>query len=155
MRNSEAAFKWIISLLQELKASFVIVGGLAANAHGTKRNLADIDIDVPKNVFDELIPQVKEYIVFGPSNYCDNEFDIELMTLNYEGQEIDLTVAETIKLYDKNISKWVSRPTNPLAVTEIEIFGIAVPVMKKDLLVGYKKMIARDTDIQDVVDLGG
>lgn len=155
MRDSEAVFRWIVSLLQEQQADFAIVGGLAANAYGTKRDLADIDIDVPKRVFDGLVPLVNEYIEFGPARYCDDEFDIELMTLNYGGQQIDLTVAETIRLCDKSSNQWKSHPTDLSAVTRMEIFGVAVPVMNKILLIEYKKLIARDTDIQDLVELGG
>jgi hypothetical protein len=42
-----------------------------------------------------------------------------------------------------------------MLTTNMEIFGVAVPVMNKILLIEYKKLIARDTDIQDLVELGG
>lgn len=47
MRNTEAAFKWIVGLLNKYQILFQITGGFAANLYGSKRELNDIDIDVP------------------------------------------------------------------------------------------------------------
>jgi hypothetical protein len=35
------------------------------------------------------------------------------------------------------------------------LFGMTVPVMKRDLLVAYKQMTRRQTDLEDIVALVG
>jgi hypothetical protein len=53
------------------------------------------------------VPLVQPYIVYGPEHYIDNEFDLLLMTLSYEGQEIDICGADTQKLYEKTRARRV------------------------------------------------
>ena len=91
MERIENALRWIVLLLQKDRVPFQIAGGLAAHLYGAKRPVNDIDIDVPDSAFDQLLPEVREYIVFGPDRYKDSTWDVHLMTLDYHGREIDLT----------------------------------------------------------------
>jgi hypothetical protein len=154
MKDSKTAFHWIVNLLHEQGLPFVVVGGLAANVYGGRRPLNDIDIDVPSHSFTKLMPHVKQFITFGPARYHDREFDIQLMSLRYAEQEIDLTAAESIRLFDHQSGDWRILPTDFAASERHEVFGITVPVMRRDLLVAYKKMIQRDTDLEDIAQLG-
>jgi hypothetical protein len=81
MKNSEKAFKWIIDILEKNKIPFQVSGGLAARAYGSDRELADIDIEVSDDNVRDLVPEVKEYITFGPGFYKDDNWDLLLMTL--------------------------------------------------------------------------
>ena len=155
MKDSKAAFEWIVGLLRELNQPFVVVGGLAVNVYGGTRPLNDIDLDVPGRALTMLLPQVREHVTFGPARYQDLEFDIELMTLRYAGQEIDLTAAESIRLYDHRTGSWRYVPTSDTEIEEHIVLGMKVPVMRKELLVAYKQMIQRDTDLEDIRQMGG
>lgn len=44
MRDGQAAFRWIVSILQDQRANFAIVGGLAVNAYESMRALAEIGL---------------------------------------------------------------------------------------------------------------
>lgn len=155
MKDSKTAFHWIVNLLHELGQPFVVVGGLAANVYGGRRALNDIDLDVPHQSFAKLMPYVKQFITFGPARYQDKEFDIELMTLRYAEQDIDLTAAESIRLFDYQSGDWRSLPTDFAASEKHEVFGLAVPIMRREILIAYKQMIRRDTDLEDIAQLGG
>lgn len=69
--NAKKAFRWIVNILKKQKIPFQITGGLAAQVYGSKRRLNDIDIEIPENRFNDILPDVKKYIDFGPAQYID------------------------------------------------------------------------------------
>ncbi|MDP3696632.1 MAG: hypothetical protein Q8R55_01210, partial [Candidatus Taylorbacteria bacterium] len=91
MRHTEVALKWIVDILRDLKIPFEIDGGLAAEAYGSKRELADIDINVLQEDFYKIVPQVKEYLKFGPGWYKDEHWRLYMITIKYAGQNIDIS----------------------------------------------------------------
>jgi len=149
-KNTEKAFKWIIGLIEKHKIPFQIKGGFAARLYGSKRELADIDISIPEDKFNELIPDIKGYIVYGPEQYLDEEWDIKLITLKYEGQYIDIAGAFEKKNFDKINKKWVATPSNFSNSVYMDVYGLNVPVIAKEDLIAYKKLILRDVDIFDI-----
>lgn len=149
-KNTEKAFKWIVGLLQENKIPFQLSGGFAARLYGSDRPLYDIDIEAPDRYFDKLHPLVKDYVIYGPQRYIDDTFDLLLMTLKYEGQEIDISGCETDKLYNRDTKQWESCGTKINDVVEKEVYDLKVPVIKWQDLVAYKKKIRRPTDLEDV-----
>ena len=149
-RNTEEAFKWIVGLLHKHSIPFQIAGGFAARLYGSERELADIDIGISDNRFDELYPDVKEYSTFGPAQYLDDEWDLQLMTLNYKGQEIDIAGEDNIKLFDKETKHWISA-SRDLSISENkEVYGLTVPVIPKEALISYKKKLMREVDQADL-----
>ena len=54
MKDTEGALKWIVKILRDHNIPFQISGGFAARIYGSKRELADIDIDVATDRLDEL-----------------------------------------------------------------------------------------------------
>ncbi len=149
-RNTKVAFKWIVSILKDNKIPFEISGGLAARLYGSKRPLYDIDIDLPDKYFPQLQSLVKKYIVFGPERYHDENFDLLLMTLKYHGQEIDISDSETDQLYNSKTNKWESCNTDIKDFNSFEVFGIKVPVIKKESLIVYKQKVGRPIDQEDI-----
>lgn len=99
-KNTESAFKWIVGLLMQNNIPFQISGGFAAKLYGANRPLFDIDIDIKGKDFDKLLPFVKNHILSGPKRYLDNTFDLQLLTLEYQGQHIDLGASENSKIFN-------------------------------------------------------
>jgi hypothetical protein len=155
MKDSQRAFDWITTLLDELGHPYVVVGGLAAIVYGSKRPLFDIDLDVPMFALREIADRAQAYVTFGPSRFRDEQFDIELLTLRYGEQEIDLTAAEDVLLFDRGAATWRQVPTDLKAGELHEVFGKRVPVMGRDALLAYKPMLARDLDLEDVIAISG
>jgi hypothetical protein len=149
-KDTESAFRWIINILQKHKTPFQIKGGLASNLYGVKRELVDIDISIPEDRFDELLPDVKDFIKSGPEQYLDEEWDIKLITLKYKGQKIDIAGAFEKKNFDKVNHKWVNTPSNFSTSVFMDVYGLKVPVIAKEDLISYKKLILRDVDIFDI-----
>src|SRR5678815_3654346 len=95
------ALRWLLPLLDRLGARYHVTGGFAAHLYGARRPVNDIDIDLPRAAIDRLAPDVAEYITFGPARYRDSTWDIYLLTLRYNGQDIDLTAVEDASLANK------------------------------------------------------
>ena len=149
-KNTEAALRWVVGLLKEHNIPFQIAGGFASRLYGAKRALADIDIGIPDDRFEELYGAVKEYVTFGPAQYTDKEWDLKLMTLVYRGQEIDFAGEDSIKIFDKANSAWVSANSDLSLAQNREVYGMTVPVIPKDALIAYKKMLGREVDLADL-----
>lgn len=152
MKNIEKAFLWIIGVLERRSVPYKISGGLAARAYGVNRELADIDIEI--NVRDILLiyNEVRPYITYGPDRFKDDNWDLDLMTLQYEGQEIDISNIEA-KIFNKEKGNWENTFSNLENYELIEIYGKKVPVEKLDNLISYKSKLLREVDIEDVKQL--
>lgn len=153
MKNTEHAFIWIVELLKKYNIPFQISGGFAARLYGSKRDLADIDIGIPDSRFEKLLPDIKEYLIYGPEHYHDDEWDLQLMTLKYENQKIDIAGRDTIMIFDKSQGVWIPAHRDMTVSVDIEVYGIVVPVIPKEALIAYKKKINREVDREDVQQL--
>ena len=150
MRSTHAALKWIVTLLEERDIPYEIDGGFAAKLYGTERDLADIDINVYEKDFNILIPLVKDYLVYGPENYKDNQWEILLMTVEYAGQKIDIGALETIKYFDSEDNVWVDFPSDLSKCRAMTYEGMVLPVINEVEFMIYKKKLGRGVDIKDV-----
>jgi len=153
MRNTKKSLLWITGILKELNIPFQIAGGLAAKAYGSTRKLADIDIDIPENCFELLKNHVNKYIIFGPDNFKDENWDLLLMSLNHYGQEIDLSGAYQTKIRHPLNSKWHPIITDFSKSITLDILGLKLPVIPKNDLLHYKKILSRPVDIADINEL--
>lgn len=153
MNNVKAALIWITNILQKKHVQFQIAGGLAVRAYGSNRTLMDIDIDISEDDFEQIKHEVQSYITFGPVQFKNENWDLYLMTLNYNGQEIDLGGAYHAKIYDKKNKKWVNIITDFSKVNYIDIEGLKLPVINREDLIAYKKILAREVDLQDLAFL--
>jgi hypothetical protein len=61
----------------------------------------DLDIDVPEDKMEFLLPDIEQYIKFGPAVYKDEKWDSKLITLNYYDQEIDIGGAFDTKIFNE------------------------------------------------------
>ena len=148
-RNTRQAFHWIINILRKLKIPFQICGGLDARVFGSKRELADIDLIIDGRKLNLLIPEVRNYIKFGPKHYKDKSWDLTLMTLEYQGQDIDIS-PKRVKIFDKIKNKWIVDTENFTNSVKKKIYGLVVPVDNKRNLIAEKKKLMRRVDVVDI-----
>lgn len=147
MNTPKEALIWI---LKKHKIPFQISGGLAAIVYGANRPLADIDIDIPDDQFNHIINDVKPYIVFGPARFKSDKWDLMLMTLNYQGQEIDLSGADSTNIFNEQTGEWI-KLTEDLTVAPVKkVFNLDLPVIPIKSLIFYKKILAREVDLIDI-----
>ena len=143
------AFHWIVTILRKNKIPFRVTGGLAVNSYGVKRKLFDIDLDVPDSALQKLMPFFKKFKVTGPTHYKDKEWDVNYLSIDYHGQDVDLIGSNSQKIFNKNTRKWENFKIN-LSSPKKKIFGLIMSVIPKNELIQYKEKIRRDVDLQDV-----
>ena len=150
MRNSEKTFEWIVGVLRKHNVPFVVTGGLAGKSYGSPRPLNDIDIDIHDKDFDLILDDIKPYVIFGPAHYQDERWDLLLATLNHEGQEIDISGGDTLKICDARNGEWRLNQTNFSDAEQREVLGIKVPVISRKDLIEYKSMLAGEHQLVDI-----
>jgi hypothetical protein len=149
-KAAQKAFVWIIGILHQLNTPFQISGGLAARAYGSTRELNDIDIEVEDQSIAKIAPLMEQYITYGPARYQDENFDLLMVSLNYEGQDIDISGCDTDKIFNQGTQAWEACGNTLAMAVSTEIFGITVPVISRAALIDYKGKIQRETDLEDV-----
>lgn len=150
MKKTKAALEWITNILKHHNIPFQITGGLAVRAYGSDRELADIDIEIPESDFIKIQHEVSQYIVFGPANHKSELWDLFLMTLNYNSQEIDISGAYHTKIFNKVDGTWVLLTVDFAKVNYIDIFGLSLPVIHRKDLIDYKRVLKRPVDLLDL-----
>ncbi len=153
MRNTKAAFLWIVGILQKQKIPYQITGGFAAKIYGSKRKLADIDIEIAEECFGDIYENIRKFIVFGPKQYKKEGFDVFLMTLKCKGQLIDISGANNCKIFDKNKRKWIKTPANLSKFAFKKVYGKKVKVITKKELISYKSKLQRRVDKIDIAEI--
>ncbi len=152
MRNTKKAFLWITDILEKHNISYKIWGGFAGRVYGVTRELADIDIEIPETDIPKILVDVKDYVIYGPERYTDANWDLELMTLRYEGQDIDISGVEA-KIFNQTSGQWERCNDNLTKPNILEVYGKKVPIENIDTLIAYKTKLARDVDLEDVRQL--
>ena len=95
VEDLKIALVWITQILKSRQIPYQITGGLAARAYGAERPINDIDIEIPDNRIDDILPEIRQYIIEGPLHFNDGVWELNLITLRYKGQFIDLSVSES------------------------------------------------------------
>ena len=153
IKDTEKAFLWIVNILEKHNIVYKISGGFAARLYGVDRELADIDIEVEDhsiNLIAQHIPS--EYIIYGPMLYKDENWELNLLTLLYEGQEIDIASVES-KIFNQVSQQWESLEDTLDYVKFMDVFGKKVPVETIEKLIAYKSKLFRDVDQEDIRQL--
>lgn len=153
IKDTKKAFLWIINILEKHKVVYKISGGFAARLYGVDRELADIDIEVRDNSINLLVKLIpSEYVIYGSSLYKDENWELNLVTLLYEGQEIDISSIES-KIFNQVNQQWESLSSTLDRVKFMDVFGKKVPVETLERLVAYKSKLFRDVDQEDIRQL--
>jgi len=143
------ALRWIISVFDKHNIPYRIGGGFAAKMYGSPRPLNDIDFGIPEKYFSTILPDVSKYITHGPKHYKDAKWDCELITLSYHDQEIDISGTNTIKMSNKERTKWISLDESSKTL-DMNVEGINIKVMNPVGLIEYKKELDGDHQLVDI-----
>jgi putative acetyltransferase len=144
------ALRWISDILQHHAIPYQACGGLAARAYGSTRELVDIDLNAPLARFDEIRPEVNAYITWGPAYETGARWDLTYVKLDYEGQKIEISDSDTLRIFDTSAQQWVDQVIDFGASMDAELYGVRVPVIPKAQLIAYKSMLAREVDLIDI-----
>ena len=145
------ALKWIIEILDKNNISYKIGGGFAANFYGSSREINDIDISLSGKNFEIIIPEVKEYITIGPKHYLNEKWDCNTLSLNYFGQDIDITDIDTLKMTNLDKTKWIQvREIRQYDGIFKNIDDLTVSIMDPRDLIKYKKELGGEHQLIDI-----
>lgn len=144
------ALKWIIPIFEKYNIPYQVSGGFAAHIYGSKRLVNDIDFDIPEDKIRVLIPDIEKYITYGPADHKNNRWDLKLITINYEGQEIDIGGAFDVKIFDDKENIWKSFPAKLNEAEIHDVYGIKLPVMAPQYLIEYKKLLSGEHQKVDI-----
>jgi hypothetical protein len=141
MKKTKESFYRIVGILRKYKIPFQISGWFAAKIYGSPRSLNDIDIDIPDKYMLDMLPDVRKYIIYGPSRYHDGAFDLLLTTLRYKWQEIDIWWCSDEQIYSKHHKHRENLQHHIKISTRKKVYGLMVPIMPKQELIAYKKKL--------------
>lgn len=146
----------ILATLEHHEVRYVLIGGLAANAHGVRRTTRDVDIIVDRTEgnLERLAAAVRELEVGSPV------IDSRLQELDPLDPE-DLARAANVSLDTRDGELDVMNeatgapPFERLArrAIVVEVLGTRVPVAGLDDLIALKHASGRDVDLRDIADL--
>jgi len=146
-----SGLRWITDILDRNNIPYKIGGGFAAKIYGSPREVKDIDISLSGKYFDIIVLEVKEYITDGPKHYLNEKWDCNTLSVNYKGQDIDMTDVDTLKMTTLNQSKWINVKDIRLfdgIVTDIN--GIKALIMDPRDLIEYKKELGGEHQQVDI-----
>ncbi|MBI5470347.1 hypothetical protein HY968_03480 [Candidatus Kaiserbacteria bacterium] len=144
------ALRWIVNLLNKYGIVYQISGGFAAKLYGSSRPVNDIDIDLSQRHFHVLLPEISQYITYGPARFNDGKWDVELITLNYNGQEIDLSGADDTRITNKERTAWIPYPNDISRALTLTVEGEPIKVMHPRDLALYKSLLDGDHQKSDI-----
>jgi len=141
---------FITKTLEQNRIEVQVTGGLAAIIYSAKRPLYDIDIEISKKDVAKVREVFKEFIIVDWNNELEDDdvFDLWMMTFEIEGVSVDVSQVEETKVRALD-GEWVDLPQE-LEFKKISFEGLCIPVQKKEALIAYKKITARDTDLEDI-----
>lgn len=154
MPNASAAARWIAGLLERERIPYMVAGGLAARAHGATRPLADIDLYVPNEALTTVTKLANDHVTRPPARHVGDQWDLVFMELEYAGQKIDLGGADDVRIAAAVDGPWVTQQIDLRSAVRMETgLGLAMPVMPRDELIAYKRLLDRAVDRHDVAAL--
>ncbi|MBI5456615.1 hypothetical protein HY969_02645 [Candidatus Kaiserbacteria bacterium] len=145
------ALRWILELLQRNEVEYQMTGGFAAKIYGSPRSLNDIDIDLSVKSFPTIVPEISEYITFGPARFKDGKWDMDMITLNYQGQEMDLSgIDNDPRISNQARTEWIPYLSEISRKLKLKVEGMDVWVMHPRALAAYKKELDGEHQAMDI-----
>ena len=143
--------RWITEILDRNNIPYKIGGGFAAKIYGSPREVNDIDMSLSGKYFDVIVNEVKEHITAGPKHYLNEKWDCNTLSVSYEGQDIDMTDIDTLKMTNLDQTEWINVKDIRLfdgIITDIN--GIKASIMDPRDLIRYKKELRGEHQLIDI-----
>ena len=145
------ALRWIVEILNRNNIPYKIGGGFAAKVYGSSRRINDIDISLSGKYFPILLSETSDYITVGPKHYLNEKWDCDTISINYSGQDIDITDIDTLKMTNLEKTKWINVIEIRLSDSKkININEIDISVMDPQDLIAYKKELGGEHQLIDI-----
>ncbi|MFA6432351.1 MAG: hypothetical protein WCV82_00835 [Candidatus Paceibacterota bacterium] len=143
---------WIVDILDKNHVPYRIGGGFAAHVYGSKRPVNDIDISLSGQYFPVIVAEVSSYITVGPKHYSNAKWDCDTLSVDYHGQEMDMTDIDTLRMSNKEQTEWFQTKDKyrkfPNLVVNVD--GIDVSLIDPRDLVAYKKHLDGEHQLVDI-----
>ncbi len=101
----------------------------------------------------EIMPEIREYLVWGPEHYVDAHWDLTFLKIDYHNQRIELGDANSTRIFDKQHGKWLTLDVDFSKSNMLSVLGTVVPVMPKTQLIEYKSILSRNVDRTDLAEI--
>jgi predicted nucleotidyltransferase len=146
----------ILAALERHEVRYVLIGGLAANAHGVRRTTRDVDVIVDRSTenLERLAGAARELEVGSPViDSRQRELDpLDPRDLQRAANvSLDTVEGELDVMNEAKGAPPFARLASRAVV--VEVFGTRVPVAGLDDLIGLKRAAGRDVDLRDIADL--
>lgn len=138
----------LVDAFNKSNIKFQASGGLGAIAYGGTRPLYDIDLEIYTKDAERVRELFKDYLTTGWHRYEENKFDLWLMCLRIDGISVDINGVDGSVIIAQG-GEHVLQPEKMKTEKRI-VEGIEIPVQDKDAFIAYKRLLARDTDLQYV-----
>lgn len=145
------ALKWIVEILNSHNLPYRVGGGVATFLYGSGRKVNDIDISISGENFSKLIPLVKGFVMEGPRHYVNEKWDCTTLSLNYKGQDIDLTDVNTLLMKSLDGSTWLKNKEMYQKWPDVkkDVDGLSITLMHPKVLLEYKQHLDGDHQESD------
>lgn len=144
------ALNWIIDYLENDGIPYLVCGGLAAQAYGSTRELADIDIYVPDAKLNQIAEMGQEYITKFPAHRESKSWSLTYAEFEFEGQKVEVCSDKNCRIFDTTKNQWHDEKIDFSEYELCQVYGVSVKVMAKQSLLSYKNKLKRAVDIEDV-----
>ena len=146
--SQERALRRLVGLLDGADACWQFTGGFAGNLHGSRWPLHDLDVDVARVDLPRAAEVLRPYTTWPLGLYVDDEFELQLLRAEVEGQEVDVSQAE--EAFARIGGRRVSLNTTLANRQRVRVLDLEVWVQPLCELIAYKELLGRSADLADL-----
>lgn len=146
--NHRKAIHILLDYLEQQSIEYQFTGGLAGNLFGSRWKLHDIDIEVHLESLYTIEKGFQPFVINSVHRYSDEEFEIWLLQLRIENIDVDINAVE-----DFIIKPAIKIETNIENAMDLLFENRPVKVQPLEDIIAYKKLLGRDKDVQELIDL--
>lgn len=140
----------IVTTLDRAGIAYQITGGLAGNFHGSGWPLHDIDLEVDTPL-DVLANLFLPHLTFGPARCEDDEFSLDLLSLEINGIPIDINSTHNLEIITPTGRVPIETDLSQANLFSLDNFTVRVQPLAA--LIHYKQLLNREADLADLRSL--